>query len=47
MTNEKNQPAEETVETTTSIAPKDAEGTSTELNKEETDKIAAGLHMYL
>lgn len=43
MTNEKNQPAEETVETTTSIAPQDAEAKSAELSQEETDKIAAGI----
>jgi hypothetical protein len=46
MSNEKNQPAEEIVETTTSIAPKDAEATGTELNKEETDKIAAGIMRF-
>jgi hypothetical protein len=42
MSNEKNQPAEESVETTTSIAPQDAKATSSELNKDETDQVAAG-----
>lgn len=42
MTNEKNQPVEETVGTT-SIAPQDAETKSTELSQEEADKIAAGM----
>jgi hypothetical protein len=40
MSIEKNQPAEEPLE----IAPKDAEGQTSELSAEEADKVAGAFH---